>query len=131
MRVEMTLARHTVARMAWVGPPLLVIMGLARGTDGLVASIIGLAIVAGYFLLTGAMLSVSAAIAPAAYHAAALLGFFVRMALVALSMLAVAAWLDVDRLALGVTVVVAYLVLLAWEAVAVSEGRERELEWSS
>lgn len=131
MKVEATLARHTVARMAWVGPPLIAVFWITRGAAGAVAALIGLAIVAGYFLLTGSMLSVGAAIAPAAYHAAALLGFFVRMALVAVSMLAVAALFDVDRLALGVTVVVAYLVLLAWEAVAVSEGRERELEWTS
>ena len=125
------MARHTVARMAWVGPPLVAVFWIARGSGGAVAAVIGLAIVAGYFLFTGAMLSVAAGIAPAAYHAAALLGFFLRMALVAVSMLAVAAALDVDRLALGVTVVVAYLVLLGWEAVAVSEGRERELEWST
>lgn len=131
MKVELTLARHTVARMAWVGPPLVLIFGVFRGIDGAVAAAIGLAIVAGYFLLAGGMLSVAAGIAPAAYHAAALLGFFLRMALVAISMLAAAALFDIDRLALGVTVVVAYLVLLAWEAVAVSEGRERELEWST
>jgi len=131
MKVEMTLARNTVRRVVWVGPPLLAVMAIFRGWGGLAASGIGLAIVVGYFLLTGGMLSVAAAIAPAAYHAAALMGFFVRMALVALSMLAVAALFDVDRIALGLTVVVAYLVLLAWEAVAVSEGRERELEWTT
>ena len=131
MKLELTLARNTVRRLVWVGPPLLAVFGVFRGWGGLGAAAIGLAIVAGYFLLTGGMLSVAAGIGDAAYHAAALMGFFVRMALVALSMLAVAALFDVDRLALGVTVVVAYLVLLAWEAVAVSDGRERELEWST
>ena len=36
---------------------------------------------------------------------------------------------DIDRPALGITVVVAFLALVAWEAVAVATGRERELEW--
>ena len=131
MKVELTMARHTVARMAWVGPPLVAVFWISRGSGGAVAAVIGLAIVAGYFLFTGAMLSVAAGIAPAAYHAAALLGFFLRMALVAVSMLAVAAVLDVDRVALGVNGVVAHLVLFGWGGVGGSEGRERELEWST
>jgi hypothetical protein len=32
---------------------------------------------------------------------------------------------------MGVTVVAAYLILLGWETVAVSRGREKELEWST
>jgi hypothetical protein len=38
---------------------------------------------------------------------------------------------ELDRLALGVTVVVAYLGLLTWEAIAVAKGAERELEWTN
>jgi hypothetical protein len=129
--VESVLARHTVRRMVIVGPPLMVLFGLLRGADGAIASIIGLAIVVGYYLLTGAMLSVAARISLGAYHAAALLGFFLRLGLIAVTMLAVAALIDVDRPALGITVVVSYFALLAWETVAVAKGRERELEWTS
>jgi len=81
--------------------------------------------------VTVAMLSVAARISLAAYHAAALLGFFLRLGLIALTMLVVARVTDIDRIALGITVVVAYLTLLGWEAVAVAKGRERELEWSN
>ena len=66
-----------------------------------------------------------------AYHAAALLEFFLPLGLIAVSMLAVGRLPDIDRLAMGVTVVVAYLILLGWETVAVSRGREKELEWST
>jgi hypothetical protein len=129
--LELAMARHTVRRALFVGPPLIAIFWLVRGGDAAIASTIGVAIVVGYFLLSGAMLAVAARISLAAYHAAALLGFFLRLGLIAATMLAVAAVIDVDRPALGITVVVAFFALLAWEAVAVSQGRERELEWIS
>ncbi|HAX81401.1 MAG TPA: hypothetical protein DCY40_02395 [Actinobacteria bacterium] len=129
--IESVLARHTVRRAVVVGPVLVVIFTVFRGAAGGVASALGVLIVAGYFLLGGAMLSVAARLSLAAYHAAALLGFFLRLGLIALTMLAVARLTDIDRIALGITVVVAYLTLLGWEAVAVAKGRERELEWSN
>jgi hypothetical protein len=46
-------------------------------------------------------------------------------------MFSVAALVEIDRPALGITIVVSFLTLLAWEAVAVAQGRERELEWIS
>jgi hypothetical protein len=76
------------------------------------------------------MLSISAKISLAVYHAAALFGFFLRLALMVLSVLLIAELLPIDRLAFGVAAVVAYLVLLSWEAVAVSKGRERNLDWT-
>ena len=129
--VESVMARHTVRRAVVVGPLLVAALWVSRGGSGAVAAAIGIGIVVGYFLLSGAMLSVAARLSLAAYHAAALLGFFLRLGLIAMTMLAVARVTDVDRTALGITVVVAYLSLLGWEAVAVSRGRERELEWSN
>ena len=82
------------------------------------------------FLLAGAILSISAKISLAVYHAAALFGFFLRLGLMVLTVLLIAQFLPIDRLAFGISAVVAYLVLLAWEAVAVSRGRERNLDWS-
>ncbi len=128
--IESVLARHTVRRAVVVGPLLIGAFWFARGGAGAIAAALGIVIVAAYFLLSGAMLSVAARLSLAAYHAAALLGFFLRLGLIALTMLTVARVTDVDRIALGITVVVAYLSLLGWEAVAVSRGQERELEWS-
>jgi predicted Na+-dependent transporter len=129
--IERIIARHTAGRAVIVGPVLVAVFWAFRGVDGAIASAIGVLIVAGYFLLGGAMLSVAARISLGAYHAAALLGFFLRLGLIAVTMLAVARLTDIDRIAMGVTVVAAYLILLGWETVAVSRGREKELEWST
>ncbi len=130
MDVEATIARHTAQRAVFLGPVILAVFWATRGVDGLVAAAIGLAIVVGNFLLAGLMLSVAARVSLSLYHAAALFGFFLRLGLITLGVLIISKLFEVDRLALGVTVVVAYLGLLTWEAIAVSKGAERELEWT-
>jgi hypothetical protein len=127
---EAVVAKDTARRAIFVGPPLIAIFGFARGVDGGVASLIGVIIVAGYIWFSGAMMSVAARISLGIYHAAALLGFFLRLGLIAATMLVVARVTDVDRMALGITVVIAYLTLFGWEAVAMSKSSEREMEWT-
>lgn len=129
--VEVVLARHTAMRSIIVGPLLIALFWAVRGPDGALAAAVGVVIVAGYFVLNGFMLAVAARISLGAYHAAALFGFFLRLGLIAATMFGVAALIEIDRPALGITVVVAFLALVAWEAVAVAKGRERELEWIS
>ncbi len=129
--LEIVLARHIARRGVIVGPILVVVFWAVRGPQGALASAVGMLIVTGYFLFNGVMLAVAARISLAAYHAAALFGFFLRLGLIAVTMFTVAALVDIDRPALGITVVVAFLSLLAWEAVAMVAGRERELEWIS
>lgn len=128
--VESELARHTAARAVFVGPILVAAFWLAGGWVGAWSSAIGVGLVVVNFLLAGAMLSISARISLAVYHAAALFGFFLRLGLMVLTVLLIAELLDMDRLAFGMSAVVAYLVLLSWEAVAVSKGRERNLDWT-
>jgi len=41
----------------------------------------------------------------------------------------VASLVEVDRIAFGISAVVAYFALLTWEAVAISKNRERVLTW--
>ena len=129
--VEKVIAGHTARRAVVVGPILVAVFAATRGLDGAVAAAIGVAIVVGNFLLAGMILSVTARISLALYHAAALFGFIIRLGLIAVTMLVVAALIDADRLAMGITVVVASLALLTWETVAVAKGSERELEWIS
>jgi hypothetical protein len=128
--VEAILARHTVRRVVWVGPPLIILFWLARGGGGAVAAAVGTAIVVANFLVAGLALSKSARISLSLYHAAALFGFFLRLGLIMLVMFLIAQTTEIDRLAMGISAVVSYLVLLSWEAVAVAKGSERELEWS-
>jgi hypothetical protein len=129
--VESILARRTVARAVYVAPVLIALFWVTRGWVGAWSSALGVAIVIGNFLLAGAILSISARISLSAYHAAALLGFFLRLGLLTLTMLVIASLVPVDRLAFGITAVVAYLVLIGDEAVAVAKGKERELEWTT
>ena len=129
--VESVLARHTVARVVYVGPVLIAIFAFNGGWVGAWSAGLGLSIVVANFLLAGAILSISARISLQAYHAAALIGFILRLGLFVGAVYLIAALVDVDRLAFGISAVVGYLTLLIIEAIAVSNGRERDLSWTS
>jgi hypothetical protein len=129
--VETVIARHTVKRAVYVGPLVVALFGVLRGLDGLIGSTIGVAVIVGNFLLAGAMLSLAMRISLAMYHAAALFGFFLRLGLIMATMLLIVQFVEIDRLAFGISAVVTYMVLLALEAVAVARGRERDLDWTS
>jgi len=129
--VEAGLARHIARRAIVVGPLVVAVAWIARGADGAVAAAIGVAIVVGNFLLSGLMLSAAATISLTLYHAAALIGFLLRLVLITVVMLLVAHLFEIDRIAFGVAAVVSYLVLLTLEAAAVVRRGERELEWTS
>lgn len=128
--VESILARNTVKRAVFVAPVLMLVFLATSGWLGLWSSALGVAVIVVNFLLAGAILSISARISLSVYHAAALFGFFLRLGLIILSMLLIARLVEIDRLAFGITAVVAYLALLSWEAVAVAKGRERNLDWT-
>ena len=129
--IEAILGRNTAKRAVFVAPALMVVFGLFRGWEGAIAAAVGVAIVAGNFVLGGYIMSTAARISLSLYHAAALFGFIIRLGLIPASMLLIAAVTDIDRLAMGISVVVSYLVLLSWEAVAVTRGAERDIEWSN
>lgn len=130
--VESILARHTARRAVWVAPVLIAGFALARGMDGALAALLGVAVVVANFLLSGAILTISARISLGVYHAAALLGFFLRLGLITVTMLLVAEVVpDLDRLAFGLSAVAAYMALIGLEALAVARGRERDLDWIS
>jgi hypothetical protein len=128
--VESILARHTVSRVAYVAPAFLILFGLLGGWTGLWSAALGVGVVVANFLLSGAMLAVSARISLKAYYAAALIGFFLRLGVFVALILVVSATIPVDRVAFGITAVVVYLALLVLEAVAMSKGKERELNWT-
>lgn len=128
--VEAVIARHVARRALLVAPVLIGLFGWLGGLDGAVAAAIGVAIVVANFLLSGWLLSVAARISLALYHAATLFGFFLRLMLITVSLLVLGSLTELDRMALGLSVVAAYLVLLSWEAVAIAQGKERELDWT-
>jgi hypothetical protein len=128
--IEAIIGTNMARRAIVVAPVLAVVFGLLRGWPGAVAALVGVAIVVVNFVLGGYVLSYAAGVSLSLYHAAALVGFFVRLGLITLSMLLVAGMTDIDRLALGLSVVVSYLALLSWETVAIVNGAERDLQWS-
>lgn len=129
--VEAVIGWNTAKRVVFVAPPLVAAFWLARGGAAAGAAAIGVAIVVINFVLAGVILSKSARISLGLYHAAALFGFFVRLGLIMLVMFLVAQATEIDRLAMGISAVASYLVLLSLEAVAVAKGAEKELEWSN
>ncbi len=128
--IEAKIARKMVLRVWWLGPIIVGAAWALRGVDGAVAAAVGVAIVAVNFLVAGELLSRAARVSLKVYHAAALLGFFVRLGFITLSMLIVASLVEIDRPAMGVAAVVAYMALLTLEAWALMNGERRELEWS-
>ena len=114
--VELRLAAGIVRRVVIVGPIMVAIFGIFRGIDGAIAAALGALLVAAYYLLTGWILSATARVSLATYYAGALIGFFVRLILIGVSMVVLTRQFDVDRVALGVTVAATYVALLMWEA---------------
>ena len=129
--VEAILALHTVKRGLVVGPLAIAVAWGLRGASGAVGAAIGVAVIVLNLLASGALLSTAARISLGAYHAAALFGFVLRLLTITVSMLLVARFFEIDRMAFGVAAIVTYLVLLTLEAVAITRGNERELEWTS
>ena len=128
--IEAVIARKMVLRSWWVGPVIVGVAWSIRGFSGAWAAAVGVAIVAVNFLVAGELLSRAAGVSLKVYHAAALLGFFVRLGFITLSMFIVASVVEIDRPAMGVAAVVAYMVLLSLEAWALMNGERKELEWS-
>lgn len=128
--VEAILARHMIARAVYLVIPVIGVAWLLRGIDGAIAAAIGLAVVVINFYLAGKILSLAIRHSLAMYHAAALIGFVLRMALIAGTMLLVVRFVEIDRAAFGISAVVCYLMLVTLEAIAVMKGRERNLDWA-
>jgi len=129
--IEAIIGKNIAKRSLFVAPVLALVFGILQGWSGAVAALVGVAIVVGNFLLGGWIMSRAARVSMSMYHAAALFGFLVRLGLITASMLIIANVTDLDRMALGISVVVSYMVLLSWEAVAMVNGAERDLEWSN
>jgi len=124
--VELSMARNMVKRAAWIGPAMVALFWLLRGSLGAGSAALGLIVVIANFLLAGALLSYSIRISLSMYHAAALLGFLLRLGLITGTMLAVVRFFEIDRLAFGISMVVGYLAMVTMEAIAVMRNRERD-----
>lgn len=129
--VEAKIGRNTARRALFVGPVVIGVAWLLRDGAGALAATIGVVAVVVNFLASGWILSTAARISPGAYHAAALFGFVLRFALLTVTIIAVTALVELDRVTFAIATVGTYLVLLTWETVAVARGSERDLEWTT
>jgi hypothetical protein len=130
VNIEAIMARNIVLRVLVVGPVIIAAAWLLRGSLGAFSAAIGVAVIALNFLLSGWLLSKAATVSMQAYHVAALFGFFVRLGFITISMLVTASLFEVDRRALGVAAIAAFLILLILESVAMLRGARKDLEWS-
>jgi hypothetical protein len=128
--VEAIMARHMISRAVFLVLPAVGLGWLLAGREGALAATLGLAVVVINFYLAGKVLSLAIRHSLTMYHAAALVGFVLRMALIAGTMLLVVRFVEIDRVAFGISAVVCYLVLVTLEAIAVMRGRERNLDWA-
>lgn len=130
--VEAIIAKNIAKRAVYVAPAIIAVFWFISGPAGAAASAVGIAIVVINFVLGGYILAVAAGVSLSLYHAAALFGFFIRLGLITVAMLLIVrVYPDIDRVAMGVSVVVSYFILLTLEAIAVAKGSERELEWTN
>lgn len=125
--VEMNMARGIVSRVKFVGPILVALFAIFTGIDGAIASAAGVAMVVVYYLFTGWILSMTARVSLGTYYAGALFGFFVRIALIGITMAVLADQLGLDRVALGASVAATYVALLMWEAATFRRVSERKI----
>ena len=130
VNIEATMAKNIVRRALVVGPVVVAVAWLLRGSLGASSAAIGVAIIAANFLASGWIMSRAATISLQVYHVAALFGFFVRLVLITVSMFAAASLFQVDRKALGVAAIVTLFVLLSLESIAMLRGARKDLEWS-
>jgi hypothetical protein len=129
--VEAIVARHIISRAMYVAVPVVAVCWLLRGPAGAAAGGLGVVIVVLNLWLAGKLLSLGMRVSLAMYHAAALVGFFLRMALIAGTMLLLVRFIDIDRYAFGISAVVSYMVLVTLEAISIMRDRERKLDWLS
>lgn len=120
MAPEAQLALDMARRGLLVAPIWIALFALLRGGNGAASAAYGLAVALANLGLAALLATTFARISPAALGAATLFGYPVRLALVLAAFFAVRnmAWLDVW--AFGLTLGIAHLGLLIWEARNVS-----------
>jgi len=118
--VEREVVVDMVRRALPALPVVLLVAGLARGTDGAQSAAFAVALVVGNFLAAAALLGWAARISPVVFGAAAMGGFAGRLIVITVAFLLVKdqPWIDVA--VFGFTLILTHLGLLIWEARHVS-----------
>jgi hypothetical protein len=117
---ELDIWRDLVRKGLPAAPVFAVVCGLIWGVNGALSALYGVAIVLVNFGLAALFMAWAAKVSPTVLMAACFGGFFVRMGVVLVAVLAVkgASWVALP--ALLVTILVTHIGLLIWETRAVS-----------
>jgi hypothetical protein len=118
--VEVEISNDIVKRGLVVTPVLVALCWLVWGLDGLWSSLFGVGLVLVNFAISARLIAVTARISLSLMMGAVLGGFVIRLGLIMIAVLLVrdAAWVSLP--ALGATIIVTHLGLLAWELKYVS-----------
>lgn len=118
--VEHELAVFAVRRLAVVAPVAVAVAAIPWGVAGALSAAYALVIVTVNLLLSAALLAWAARTSFSLVMAVALFGYILRLGLVTAAVLAVRNHDWVELLPLGLTLIVAHLGILFWEARHVS-----------
>jgi hypothetical protein len=118
--IESSIARDLARRAAFAAPVVLIGVGLWRGADAAGAVALAISLVVANFLGSAALLGAAARRNPHLLMGMALMSFLVRFVLLTGIGIGVKALDVVDWPVFCITLVVAYLGLLAWELRSVS-----------
>lgn len=112
---EVDVSMDLVKRGLIAAPVLIAICGVLWGGDGALSAVYGIALILVNFALSAGLISVTARISLGLMMGAILFGYLIRLGLVFAAVLLVrdASWISLP--ALGATIIVTHLGLLAWE----------------
>jgi len=112
---ERQIARDIARRALWLTPLLVLACGAVWGLTGVTGALYGIAIVVCNFVISAALITMTARISLSLMMGAVLFGYLIRLGLIFLAVMLVidATWLNLT--ALGVTIIITHLGLLFWE----------------
>jgi hypothetical protein len=118
--VERHIALDLARRGLLIAPLVILLAGVLRGFDGAAGAAVGLGIVLANFLIAAYAIGRVAGTTPKLVGAVALGSYVVRLGTILVALLLLRNVDALDFVALGITLVAAHLLLLAWEAPHVS-----------
>ena len=127
MKVEVILVKRMIKRSIPLYL-LLLIVSLVRSQEAFVTSLIASVTVTFVFLLNAYMQSYAASISINLFYFSALFGFFLRIALTILILLAFKVAYPMDLVILPISVIILFVGMLAIESITLLK-KDKDLDW--
>ena len=127
MKVEVILVKRMIKRSIPLYL-LLLIVSLVRSQEAFVTSLIASVTVTFVFLLNAYMQSYAASISINLFYVSALFGFFLRIAITILILLAFKVAYPMDLVILPISVIILFVGMLAIESITLLK-KDKDLDW--